>query len=157
MNMTELLTKVDKMLGDEFRIALRAQGHYNTGKLDQSIEGTINGDTLEGTAAYYALVLNYGFDKSKASMKQFPFLVNFFLSKSYDEDAAKRLAAMTIRSWMREGMPSSGGYVYSETGLRTKVIEVVRIATTGKIDKIMKDGIDKMISDKFKETKSETI
>ena len=81
MTLDELLHKVDGIVSEELKVELRAQGHYNTGALDQSIEGVIKGNSLQGYANYYAAILHHGFGPEKASMKQYPFLKNYFLTK----------------------------------------------------------------------------
>ena len=157
MTLEELLNKVDGIISEELKVELRAQGHYNTGALDQSIEGTIDGNSLEGHANYYAAILHHGYGPEKASMKQFPFLVRYFESKGHDEAKAKQLAAMTINAWKRDGMPSGGSFAYSETGQRTQFIAIVKKVVNGKVNQTMSDGLDKIVNQKFHETKSETI
>lgn len=157
MTLEELLYKVEELISEELKDELRAQGHYNTGALDQSIEGTVNGNSLQGYANYYALILHHGYGPEKASMKQWPYLKGFFLSKGYEEKDAGQLAAMTINAWKREGMPSSGSFTYSETGERTQFIAIVKKAINGKIDQTISNGLDKIVNKKFNETKSETI
>ncbi|TXI85976.1 MAG: hypothetical protein E6Q36_10095 [Chryseobacterium sp.] len=157
MTIDELLKKVDVIISEGLKVELRKQGHYNTGALDRSIEGTIKGNSLEGYANYYATILHHGFGPEKASMKQFPFLVSYFLSKGRDEATAKQLSAMTINAWKREGMPTSGSYAYSETGKRTQFISIVKTIVNGKVNATMSDGLDKIVNKKFNETKSETI
>jgi hypothetical protein len=157
MTLNELLNKVDGIISEELKVELRAQGHYNTGALDQSIEGTVTSNSLEGHANYYAAILNTGFGPEKASMKQFPFLVRYFESKGRDEKTAKQLAAMTINAWKRDGMPSSGGFAYSETGQRTKFIQIVHKAINGKVNTTMSNGLDKIVNETFHQTQSETV
>ncbi len=161
MTATELLNKVDNIIASEVIDELRAQGHYNTGKLEESIEGKVKtskgSHILEGTAAYYALILHHGFGPEKASWKQFPFLIEYFKSKGHAEKDAKGIAAATIRTWMREGMPSSGSYAYSSNGRRLEVIAYVKKAINGKVNFEVKKGLDKIINQKFHETKSETV
>lgn len=157
MTIEQLLTKADSLIAEEFKIELRKQGHYNTGALDQSIEGAVSGNHLEGVANYYAVILHHGFGPEKASMRQWPFLKNYFLSKGHDEKEAGAIAAMTIRKWQREGMPTQSSAAYSETGVRTQVIDIVKKAIMPKVNKTMLDGIDTIVNNKFHETKSETI
>lgn len=157
MKLDELFNKVDAIISEQLKIELRAQGHYNTGALDQSIGGEVKGNTLEGHANYYAAILHHGFGPEKASMKQFPFLVRYFESKGRETKEAKQLAAMTINAWKRDGMPTSGSYAYSETGERLKFIAIVKKVINTKVDRTMSDGLDKIVNQKFHETKSETI
>lgn len=157
MTVIELLTKVDPLISEAMKIELRAQGHYNTGALDNSIEGEIKGKHLEGTANYYAAILHHGYGPERASMRQWPFLKRYFITKGHDDYEAGRIAAMTIRAWQREGMPTRGSYAYSETGQRKNFIAIVKKAISGKIDTFVTNGIDKIVNDKFHETKSEVI
>ena len=64
---------------------------------------------------------------------------------------------MTINAWKREGMPTSGSYSYSETGARTEFISFVKKAINGDVNTTMKKGLDKIVNQKFHETKSETV
>lgn len=161
MTANELLQKVDVIIATQLVDELRAQGHYNTGALEESIEGKIStkkgAHVLEGSAAYYAMILHHGFGPEKASWKQFPFLVEYFRTKGFAEKEAKGIAAATIRTWMREGMPSSGSYAYSSNGRRLEVIAIVKKAINGKVNFEVKKGLDQIINQKFHETKSETI
>lgn len=157
MTIQELLNKCDKILSEGTKIELRAQGHYGSGALDHSVEGKVTDDRLEGTANYYAAILNAGYGPGIASMKQFPFVYKFFLSKGHDEEDAKRYAAMTIRKWEKFGMPTGDSSAYSETGQRTNFMAAVRKIMNTEVAQEMSKGLDKIVSDKFNETKSETI
>jgi len=158
MTIEELLHKADTVIAEELRTELRRQGHYNTGKLDQSIEGKVtNGNHLEGFASYYAAILQTGYGRERASMRQFPFVKNYFLSKGYDDATASRIAAMTINAWRRDGVPTNASAVYSETGIRTLFVTIVRRAISGKLNALVTNGVDKIVNQKFHETKSETI
>lgn len=157
MTIEELLYKCDKLLSEGTKIELRAQGHYNTGALDQSIKGTVNGDHLEGEANYYAAILNAGYGPEKASMAQWPFLYKFFISKGHTEKDAGAFAAMTINKWKREGMPTAASAAYSENGKRTNFIAAVKKIMNTAVHQTINKEIDKIINDKFHETKNETI
>lgn len=161
MTISELLKKVDVIISDELKSELRAQGHYNTGKLDQSIEGKVgsskNKDILIGTAPYYALVLHHGFGPESASFKQVPFLTRYFLSKGYSDKDAKSFAFATVKKWMVTGMPTPGSFAYSTNGERLNVVSIVKLAVNSKVNSTMSNGLDKIINQKFNETKSETI
>lgn len=157
MTVIELLTKVDPLISEAMKVELRAQGHYNTGALDHSIQGEIEAGHLVGTANYYAAILHHGYGPERASMKQWPYVKRYFLTKGYDDAEAGRIAAMTIRAWQREGMPTRGSYAYSETGQRKNFIAIVKKAISGKIDTFVSKGLDKIVNDKFHETKNETI
>lgn len=157
MTVEDLLHKADKLISEELKIELRKQGHYNTGALDQSIEGEVANNHLQGSANYYAVILHHGFGAEKASMRQWPYVKRYFLSKGYDDKEAGNIAAMTINAWKREGMPSTGSFAYSETGERTQVIQIVKKIIMPQVNKVMTTGVDKIVNDKFHETKSETI
>lgn len=157
MSVQDLLIKVDKIIAMEFKLELRKQGHYNTGKLDDSIEGQVRKDRLEGYANFYAAILNQGYGKEKASMKQWGFLKDYFLTKGLTEKEAGGAAAATIKKWQQYGMPTPNSYAYSQTGKRKDFIQIVIDTLNKVIDPIISTGIDKIISSKFAETKNETI
>jgi hypothetical protein len=161
MDVTALLNKCDELISDELKKELKAQGHYNTGKLESNLDSEkkvvgIDGHLI-GTAPYYALILHHGYGPEKATWKSFPALIEYFQSKGKSEGEAKQIAAATIRTWMKGGMPTPGSYAYSTSGERLNVIEIVNKSIGNVIDKTMSDGLDNIINDVFHETKSETI
>lgn len=161
MDIKSLLQKCDDIIANELKSELKEQGHHNTGNLESKIDGDItsngNDGTLIGTAPYYALILHHGYGPERATWKSFPSLIEYFMSKGKSEKEAKGIAAATIQTWKRTGMPTPGSYAYSNNGRRLNVIEVVDKVTTPAVNRTMSDGLDDMVSAKFHETPSETI
>lgn len=161
MDITALLNKCDTIIEDELKKELKAQGHYNTGKLESSLDSDIKttgaDGHLIGTGPYYAMILHHGYGPEKATWKSFPALIDYFKSKGKSEKESKAIAAATIMSWMKSGMPTAGSYAYSTTGERLNVVEIVNKAISPAVNKLMSDGLDSIINDVFHETKSETI
>ena len=158
----DILEGAEKLINQILINESAAQGHYLTGALDASLSADIikNGktDTLEGTAAYYSQFVNNGFPAESASMKQFPFVVNYWKLRGLSDNEAKRAAAATIRIWMKQGgMPTAASARFSQTGSRTNMIQNAFIGSKTEIDQYMKSALDFAVNEKFHETKSETI
>lgn len=156
-----IFKRAAKLLDENLKKELRQQGHFNTGALELSITSkiTVNGsDTkLEGQAADYAGILNDGTRPEKASMAQFPFLKEFFISKGVEPKKAGAYAAMTIHRWQKEGMSTKASVRFSKNGKRLKFIELVAELIDSKLDKVVTDDIDKVVDKEYKKQKSETI
>ena len=149
MKIKDVLAKVDAIIHKELISELTAQGHKNTGELERSIKGQIDGERLQGVALAYIQYLNYGFDKSKASYSQVPFLINYFKSKGLNDKEAKQAAFATVSAWKREGMPTQGSYQYSKNGFRKDVIENLIKATEQQIKTELTNGVHKMYQEKL--------
>lgn len=156
------------LINQELRKEMVAQGHHLNGKMEDSLDGEIvkrgKSDDLDGLAIYYTKFVDEGFPAQSASMKQFPFLLDYFIKRGYPVAStnpgtltAGQLAAMTIRKWMREGMPTQASKRFSSTGSRTQMIENAFVGAEPKIDEYMTDGFDFLIEEKFQKEKSETI
>lgn len=155
------------LINQELRKEMVAQGHHLTGamedSLDSEISKTAKADILEGFAVYYAQFVNDGFAAKSASMKQFPFLLEYFIKRGFPvastagNVSAGQMAAMTIKKWMREGMPTQASKRFSSTGSRTNMIENAFVGAENKIDEYMTDGFDFVVEERFQREKSETI
>lgn len=161
MNLKSIFFTPDKILRKQLRLELRNQGHHNTGALEASFtsEVTQNGDVvkLEGYALDYGGILNDGTRPEKASMSQFPFVKNFFLSKGVPDKKAGAYAAMTIKKWMQEGMSTKASARFSKTGKRLGFIGIVEENIGEKLDSAVFHELDKIINEEFYKSKSETI
>lgn len=157
MNLSKTLNKADSLIKRNLRKELKAQGHHLSGKLEESIHGIVTEDTLQGFALHYEKYLNKGVPAKSVSFKQYPFVVNYFKARGYSEDDSKQYAAMTINKWMKEGMPTNASIRFSSSGTRLDFISIVDKAINNEVNKIMTEGIDKIVNKKFHETKSETI
>jgi hypothetical protein len=155
------------LINQEIRKEMVAQGHHLTGTMEDSLDSEITkqakAEILEGFAVYYAQFVNDGFPAKSASMRQFPFLLEYFIKRGFpvassgDTTTAGQMAAMTIRKWMREGMPTKASKRFSSTGSRTQMIENAFVGSQNKIDEYMTDGLDFVVEERFQKEKSETI
>ena len=161
MSLATLFKKADGILKKAIKKELKDQGHRNTGKLEQSIHSVAkveNGEVLlEGFASYYAKYINSGVPASSISFKQFPFYVDYFMSKGYSEKDAKRFAGATIKKAMTEGTPTNGSMRFSKNGRRRDFVQTVATQTDAQINKTVEDGLDIIINKVYLKTKSETI
>lgn len=148
-------------LMQELKKELRAQGHFNTGKLESSFSSNVKvtGDEVQltGLAIDYAGILSDGTRPEKASMKQFHFVKEFFMSKGVGEKKAGAYAAMTIRKWMREGMSTKASVRFSKNGRRLNFIGFVREKKMKVVNDLVLKDIDIEVQKVFNKTKSKTI
>lgn len=155
INVTRLQNTVTRLLKKE----LDAQGHYLTGRLEKSIQvqvlkGFLNYE-INVVALDYAKFLNDGFPAESASMKQFPFLVHYFLQRGLSLKPAQQAAAATIITWQRDGMPSQHAGVYSKSDERQHFIENVFINHDAQILKVLEDDMDYEINKEYLKTGSD--
>lgn len=115
-----------------FRDELKQQGHYNTGKLSDSIEYQIE---LVATSIIATMFIeDYGFPidtgvgaanipyqrgSGAKSSKYIDGLVSYFKSKGLGEIEGKRAAFATANKHKKEGMPTRSSFAYSNNGRRT--------------------------------------
>lgn len=155
------------LINQELRKEMFAQGHHLQGKMEDSLDADVlkegKADVMQGYAVYYTKFVNEGFPPQSASFKQFPFLLDYFIKRGYPVAStggkltAGALAAMTIRKWMREGMPTQASKRFSSTGSRTNMIENAFVGAEPKIDEFMSSGLDFVVEERFQLEKSETI
>lgn len=156
------------LINQELRKEMVAQGHHLTGDMEDSLDANISkegkADVMQGVAVLYTKFVNEGFPPEKASFKQFPFLLEYFIKRGYPVAStspgtltAPALAAMTIRKWMKEGMPTQASKRFSSTGSRTNMIENAFVRAENKIDEVITNGIDFLVEERFQKEKSETI
>lgn len=145
-----------------------AQGHHLTGALEASLDSEIKkagkADVMQGLAVGYAKFINEGVRPESASMKQFPFLVEFFNQKGYPEYSSnpgtltsRALAAMTIKKWMKEGMSTQASKRFSSTGARQNFVENAFAGNESKIDEYMGNSFDFMVNEEYRKEKNEVI
>lgn len=171
-NDIEILTKAREILNKGLINELRAQGHYLTGALENSIKGTIKATSsetsLEGTMYTYGVILHHGVSPDNVpfggtggsgggTSKYIEGLKTFFMLKGFNEKKALQLAFATAKKHKKEGMPTNASSVYSETGKRKDFIEETKKNINGELHGTISRGIDDMVNNKFHETKSETI
>lgn len=148
---------INQLLIEEFR----AQGHSLTGRTEESFDGIITDErgeaVMEGIMVDYAKYVKDGFGPESATMKQFPFLVEYFQKRGYETKEAKRFAAATIKKWQQEGMSTQASKRFSKTGARQGFVESAFVGNEFKIDDYMSKSYDFMINEDYLKEKSETI
>ena len=157
-----IFARADKLLQKAIKKELRDQGHRNTGNLENSFasEVRIEGGEVRliGTSALYSRFLNDGVPASSISFKQFPFYVEYFLSKGFDEKKAKAFAAASIRKSMSgDGMPTKTSVRFSKNGRRRDFIGAVEDEAGDLMDKSVSEAIDIIVDRVYLRTKNETI
>jgi hypothetical protein len=149
---------INNFLKDEFK----DQGHHLSGAYEQSMDGLIsatneNNINLDGFALYYGTFVNEGVPAQHASMKQFPFVVRYFIQRGLSEKEARGAAAATIHKWMKEGMSTAASKHFSKTGQRQQFIEDAFTKNDKKLDSFMGTQYDNMVNELFQLEKNETI
>lgn len=167
MNIAELYKGALVLINQELRKEMVAQGHHLSGAMEDSLDADIakegKAEVMQGYAVFYTKFVNEGFPAESASMKQFPFLLEYFIKRGFPVAStggnltAGAMAAMTIRKWMREGMPTQASKRFSSTGSRTQMIENAFVGSENKIDEYMTNGFDFIVEERFQKEKSETI
>lgn len=158
----------ERLINEELRKEMVAQGHHLTGNMEDSLEKIIykdgKADVMDGYAAYYSKFVNDGFPAKSASMRQYPFLLDYFIKRGYPVASsnpgtltAGALAAMTIRKWMKEGMPTVASSRFSSVIRRKRMIENAFDNMKPKLDRFLSDSYDFIVEEKFQKEKSETI
>ncbi len=146
--------QVNAVLIEQFRKKLKAQGHYNTGKLAASIYDEID---IIGTAIvssfYYedygefidkgvrADRIPYRRGSGAGSSKYIEGLISFFKSKGLSDRISSRAAFATANVQKREGMPTRGSYAYSNDGTRTGFVNAVIFENSNLLDSLFDDAV----------------
>jgi len=122
-----------KRLQDDLRKELKAQGHYLTGKLNDSIEYDIRveGDFIRAEMEIedYGLAMEFGVPASRipytpgagggGTSKYIQGLIRFWNLRGVTGREGVRAAFATARKHKREGMPTRSSHAFSSTGART--------------------------------------
>lgn len=157
----EIYAGAERLINQIIRKEIVDQGHHLTGNLEESLDYSVvkSGKevTMEGFAAHYGRFVNDGVPARSASMKQWPFLVEYFKLRGLSEKEAGGAAAATIKVWMKEGMSTQASKRFSKTGARQQMIESAFTGNESKIDEYMTGGFDFVVEEKFQQEKSETI
>lgn len=118
-------------LQEDLRKELKAQGHYLTGKLNDSIEYNI--EVLPGIVRAemeiedYGIAMEFGVPASRipytpgggGTSKYIQGLIRFWNLRGVTGKEGIRAAFATARKHKREGMPTRSSYAFSTTGART--------------------------------------
>lgn len=161
MTVAEIYEGAERFINEFLRKESEHQGHTLTGAMEDSFSaqksksGTV--DTMQGFAVFYSQFVNDGVPAASASMKQFPYLVNYFRQRGLGDKEAKGAAAATIKTWMKEGMSTQASKRFSSTGSRQHFIENAFVGNNVKLDEYMTSSFDFAVEEQFQKTKSETI
>ncbi len=120
-----------KRLQDDLRKELKAQGHYLTGKLNDSIEYDIRveGDVIRAEMEIedYGLSMEFGVKPQNipyspgsgaGTSKYIQGLISFWNKRGVTGREGIRAAFATAAKHKREGMPTRSSYAFSTTGER---------------------------------------
>ncbi|SFW16080.1 hypothetical protein [Chitinophaga sancti] len=150
----------------------RAQGHYLTGGLENSLSYVVGKlgplRILTGTAVDYTRFVNNGVaagrvpyspgSRSGAGTSQYiEGLRQFWILRGKSDKEALALAFATANKHKQEGMPTSASKRYSSTGQRTGMIEAAMTKKEQELDAYMSVGFDNLVETVFQKCKSETI
>lgn len=111
------------------------QGHVLTGNIlrahNAEIDAKENETTLKAFVPTYSVIVDKGVKRERASFKQYPFMINYFLLRGYPLPEAKAFAAATINKWIKEGMSTFASRRFSKTRERQHFIRIA-LAKAGK-------------------------
>ena len=121
-----------KRLREDLRKELKAQGHYLTGKLNDSIEYDIRveGDFVRAEMEIedYGLSMEFGIKPQNipyspgsgaGTSKYIQGLISFWNKRGVTGREGIRAAFATAAKHKKEGMPTRSSYAFSTTGART--------------------------------------
>ena len=122
-----------RRLQEDLRKELKAQGHYLTGKLNDSIEYDITVESgvvrAEMEIEDYGLAMEFGVPASRipyapgsrtgGTSQYIQGLISFWNKRGVTGKEGVRAAFATAAKHKREGMPTRSSYAFSTTGART--------------------------------------
>lgn len=161
MTIEDIEAGAERLINDILRRESQLQGHTLTGKMEDSFtskrrkQGKVH--IMEGFAVYYTRFVNDGVPAASASMKQFPFVLDFWHKRGLTGKEARGAAAATIHKWMKFGMPTQASKRFSKTGARQNMIESAFVGGSVKLDEYMSHSLDFAIDEHYRKEKSETI
>ena len=143
-----------KRLQEDLRKELKAQGHYLTGRLSDSIEYEIEveGDTVTAVMECedYGLAMEFGVPATNipyspgsgaGTSKYIQGLIRFWSLKGVTGREGVRAAFATARKHKREGMPTRASHAFSSTGARTGFASTVLERDLEFIAKVLEERI----------------
>lgn len=131
------LRQAERGLVTEIQNELKDQGHYNTGRLFQSVKGLVSenadGGTLDIEMNDYHVFVEKGVragripfggrSRGAKTSLYIQGLISFFQNKGLSEKEAKGAAFATARKHIKEGIPTSSSYRFATNGRRLKFID----------------------------------
>lgn len=165
MTAKQAIEQVMQITQDAMRQTLRAQGHYNTGKLSESIvySVTVKGESISGIieGPDYAVYLDTGVPASRipysgrtgrgGTSQYIQGLIVYFKDRGLPTKEAKNAAFATAAKHKREGMPTTASARFSSTGKRTGFIRESVEDTQKKITDSLENSFRELIIFEFGE------
>lgn len=162
----KLLRVVGIKMNDSIRKEFRAQGHHLTGTLESSLTATtitMGSDShLIGSVLYYGNIVNdgvspnkipYGDGKGGGHSAYIQGLIKYAqLRFGASGKEAVSIAFAIAKKHKKEGMPTKGSHAFSATGERKHFFEIVFDVLNDHIDRVVSEGIDDIVEQKFRET-----
>jgi hypothetical protein len=163
---TKTIKVLDQNLERNLKKELRDQGHYLTGRLENSVESRISESSNDVSAAVtaedYINQVNEGIAANEIDLSDVGYiqgLANYaklrFGAKS--ERLAFKIAYAIARKHKQEGMPTRNSYQFSATGERTHAVEESYNNHKTENEEIIEQGIDREIDDLINKTFTDTI
>jgi hypothetical protein len=161
MDIKDIYEGAERLINDLIRREMSAQGHFLTGTMEDSLSSIVikekGLDVMEGFAVSYTQYVDQGVPASKTSMKQFPFVYQYFLARGLPDKEAKAAAAATIHKWAKEGMSTQASKRFSKLEHGRILLKVPLLGSQDKVDEYMNNSFDFAIEEEFQKEKSEVI
>lgn len=160
--MIQLMEDIMTFVKGELLKELRNQGHYNTGKLAESVEIVVFevADEIVGQLSMekYWEYLNTGVPRNKIPFypgsgrkesKYIEALIRYFVTKGFEGKQAERYAFATANAHKREGMPTQASYRFSNNNRRVGFLDEVTNENSNFLEKYIELEYYKEIEQAF--------
>lgn len=144
------IKRIDIELQNDLKKELRAQGHYLTGALEQSIQSqqisSGNKSVIEMSALDYADDLFEGVPPEHIDESNIAGLIKYAEKRfGYSGKQAIKAAVAIARKHRKEGMPTKNSYNYSSTGERLFANEEAFDKNQSEFDQLLESGVSQEI------------
>ena len=164
-NNNAVFNPVNKSISDDIKAELRAQGHYLTGKLEESFKEVIidspGGLTLSVEAADYLSSLEKETPAGQISLTEQDMenLTQWVIMRGMAtyQFEARQIAYAIYTKWKHEGRPTPGSLQYSQTGKRTEAIKDVFHKNEPRYTSMIDNTVVSQLDNEFNQIKSGTI
>lgn len=162
MKSSNIVTIAGKFLNDKLITELRDQGHYLTGALENSISTSMLVENQNKRSIVYGFALDYAIklNNPQHEIRNLPTvqeLTNYFILRRYPPGEAARIAYLTHKKHLEEGMPTKKSSRFSKTGIRIQFIDRVWKSNEQILDQKMEAGMDDIFNTEVSKQKSEVI
>ena len=162
MKSSNIVTIAGKFLNDKLITELRDQGHYLTGALENSISTSMLVEKGNNVSSVYGFALDYAIKLNepqfgKNNLPTVQELTNYFILRRYPPGEAARIAYLTHKKHLEEGMPTKKSSRFSKTGVRIQFIDRVWKSNEQILDQKMEAGMDDIFNTEVRKQKSEVI